>query len=151
MRRGYENVIPMTDQISDETPSPAFGRRALYGLLAGLLLGLLLAVLSFPLGLFDVNPDVEASMLVVMLPLLGESAAAGLIGGLMGAVSRWFSHTPVTGTAVIAGIGAAGTGALITFGLLASTLVPVAQVAWILLLGGAAAWASLRTDRHQSR
>lgn len=142
-----ENVSLM----SDDLPSPAFGRRPLYSMLAGLGLGILLAAVALPLGLFDVNPEAEASMFQVLLPLLAESAVAGLLSGLIGAVSRWLWGTHVTGTAVTVGIGAAGIATIITFGLLAATLVPLAQIAWILLLGGACAWSSLTTDRHHTQ
>lgn len=135
--------------MSDELPSPAFRRRPLYGLVAGLALALPLAAVAYPLGLFDVNPDVDASAFHVILPLLGESAAAGVVGGLMGAVTRWFWGTGVVGAAVTSGVGAAGVAAMITFGLLAATLVPGAQIAWIVLLGGVVGWSSLLTDRHQ--
>ena len=135
--------------MSDELPSPAFGRRSLYGLVAGLALALPLAAVAYPLGLFDVNRDVDATVFQITLPMLGESAAAGLIGGLMGAVTRWYWGTGVIGAAVTSGIGAAGIGAMITFGFLAATLVPVAQIGWILLLGVAVGWSSLLTDRHQ--
>ncbi len=135
--------------MTEELPSPAFGRRPLYGLAAGLALALPMAAVAYLFGLFDVNPDVEASAFQVALPLLGESAAAGLVGGLMGAVTRWFWGTGELGAAVTAGVGAAGVGAMVTFGILAATLVPFAQIAWILLLGGVVGWSSILTDRHQ--
>lgn len=134
--------------MTDETPPPAFGQRTLTGMLAGLAFALVLALIAYPLGLFDTVDDVEASMFQIVLPLLGESTAAGVIGGVMGAVSRWWWGTSVLGTAATAGAGAAGIAAVITFGLLAATLVPVAQVTWILLLGGVVGWASFRLDQR---
>lgn len=132
-----------------ETPSsPGFGIRTAYCLVAGIVLGLGFAAVALVLDLYDLAEGAQATVLELILPLLGESAAAGLVGGLMAAVSRWLWATGVTGTAITAGVGACGIGAIITFGLLAATLTPVAQVLWILLLGPAIGAASIRADRH---
>lgn len=51
------------------------------------------------------------------------------------------------GTAVTAGVAAAGVGAVVTFALLWAPLSPVLQVAWILLLGAAVGWGSWLSDK----
>lgn len=139
-----QNVILMTET----PPPPGFGRRTAYCLAAGIILGLVVAAVALVLNLYALNEGAEPSVMELILPLLGESAAAGLTGGLVASCSRWFWTTSVTGTAVTAGAGASGIGAIITFGLLASTLVPVAQILWILLLGVIVAAASIRADRE---
>ncbi|WP_120004532.1 hypothetical protein [Nesterenkonia muleiensis] len=134
--------------MTETPPPPGFGRRTTYCLLAGMVLGLGFAAVALVLNLYDLNVGAQPRMAELVLPLLGESTAAGLIGGLMAAASRWLWATGVTGTAVTAGVGACGIGAIITFGLLAATLTPVAQVLWILLLGPVIGAASMGADRH---
>lgn len=133
---------------------PAPGRRVLTCAAGAALATVLVLLVAIPVDV--AQGFVEASDLlgavgayaVAMIPV---GAVAGALGGGVAAYSRWSTGTGDVGTSVLAGVTAAGVGAVCTFGLLWAPLAAWAQISWIILIGAGAALAGRRVDKKLAR
>ncbi|GAA1140464.1 hypothetical protein [Nesterenkonia lutea] len=135
-----------------QPPAPA--RRVLFAAAGAALATVLVLLVALPVDLAQGYIEGEdllraaGAYAVAMIPV---GAVAGALGGGVAAYSRWSTGTRAVGTSILAGVTAAGVGAVCTFGLLWAPLAAWAQVSWIILIGVGAALATRQLDSRLAR